>query len=97
MKIQDLSSNDSSFIELDLNKAADVHGGGSGWSPMDFDNNLTREFGTSSFSTIYARQYPNRYTSIQPRFNSSDLNGVNRNVNGILAPLRMNGINISGL
>jgi hypothetical protein len=94
MKIQDLNSNDSLFIELDFHKAADVRGGDSGWSPMDYDNNLEREFGTSSFSNIYLSQYPNRYTSIQPRFSSSDLNGINRHVNGVLNPLRRNGINI---
>ncbi|MFM2314508.1 MAG: hypothetical protein RLZZ04_3784 [Cyanobacteriota bacterium] len=94
MKIQDLATNDSSFIELDLNEAADVCRGGSGWYPMEFHDNLEEEFGTSSLSTIYARQYQNRYAQTQPRFNSSDLDGINRYVNGSLAPLRMNGINI---
>lgn len=96
MKIQDLATNDSSFIDVDLNEAANVRGGYS-WSPNDFNYNLEEQFGTSSLSTIYARQYPNRYTQTQPRFNSSDLDGINRHVNGSLAPLRMNGINIPGL
>jgi hypothetical protein len=95
MKIQDLATNDSSFIELNLNEATDVCGGGPGWSPMDFENSLTDSLdGFSSIMAYNLRRYPNTYA---PRFNSSDLDGINRYVNGSLAPLRMNGINIPGL
>jgi hypothetical protein len=48
MKIQDLNSNDSLFIELDLNEAADVGGGMSIVASAAFQSNINR-FGSSNY------------------------------------------------
>jgi hypothetical protein len=48
MKIQDLPTNDSSFIELDLNEAADVGGGMSIVASAAFQSNINR-FGSSNY------------------------------------------------
>ena len=56
MKIQDLATNDSSFIELDLNEAADVCGG--------FDSYLFGDMNPNDFST-YAAQGGARMAQMQ--------------------------------
>ena len=94
MKIQDLSTNDSSFIDVDLNEAANVRGGYD-WSPNDFNYNLEEQFGTSSLSTIYARQYPNRYAQTRPTYRSfDDTDRGMRNANAMVNILRDNGVYI---
>jgi hypothetical protein len=96
MKIQDLPTNDSSFIELDLNEAADV-GGGNGWYPNLSDEIFYDSLGSDTVAAHYLGQNRNRYTpeaTLANGINSDSLGAFDRRFTGTLGPLRMNGISI---
>jgi hypothetical protein len=93
MKIQDLNSNDSLFIELDLNEAANV-GGGNGWSPMLFNDLLEEYFGTSNLSTISISENPNGFKLediLADGLNNDSFRAFDRNTSAMLDSLRRYG------